>query len=204
MGGGAARPARCAPPPGGRHGAGGQGRAGRAGVRGRGDARPCSLTYRFPGGEGGRQRLSVRHGAPTAVIHLLVTNDFPPKVGGIQSYLWELWRRLPPERVRVLTTPQEGASAFDAAQPFAVERTVAPVLLPGDPTIGRAVRRHDPDLVVIDPALPLGLCGRWLHRPYALVLHGAEVTVPGRIPGTSQLLAGVLRRACHLVAAGGY
>ncbi|MDQ1381391.1 MAG: hypothetical protein QOJ71_2110, partial [Actinomycetota bacterium] len=25
---------------------------------------------------------------------LLVTNDFPPKLGGIQSYLYELWRRL--------------------------------------------------------------------------------------------------------------
>ena len=34
------------------------------------------------------------------VKHLLVTNDFPPKVGGIQSYLWELWRRLPPDDVR--------------------------------------------------------------------------------------------------------
>ena len=31
------------------------------------------------------------------VASLLVTNDFPPKVGGIQSYLHELWRRLPPE-----------------------------------------------------------------------------------------------------------
>ena len=27
------------------------------------------------------------------MTHLLVTNDFPPKVGGIQAYLWELWRR---------------------------------------------------------------------------------------------------------------
>ena len=33
---------------------------------------------------------------------LLVTNDFPPKVGGIQSYLWELWRRLPAADVTVL------------------------------------------------------------------------------------------------------
>ena len=33
--------------------------------------------------------------------HLLVTNDFPPKIGGIQSYLWELWRRLPPDDVTV-------------------------------------------------------------------------------------------------------
>ena len=47
---------------------------------------------------------------------LLVTNDFPPKVGGIQSYLWELWRRLPPDEATVLTTPHEGATAFDAAR----------------------------------------------------------------------------------------
>ena len=26
---------------------------------------------------------------------LLVTNDFPPKHGGIQSYLYDLWKRLP-------------------------------------------------------------------------------------------------------------
>nr|MBA2751588.1 glycosyltransferase family 1 protein [Actinomycetota bacterium] len=45
--------------------------------------------------------------------HLLVTNDFPPKVGGIQSYLWELWRRLPSDQVTVLTTPYEGSAAFD-------------------------------------------------------------------------------------------
>ena len=49
--------------------------------------------------------------------HLLVTNDFPPKLGGIQSYLWELWRRLPPESCAVLTASHPGAAAFDATQP---------------------------------------------------------------------------------------
>ena len=62
--------------------------------------------------------------------HLLVTNDFPPKVGGIQSYLWELWRRLPPDEVTVLTSPHKGASAFDADQAFRVVRTREPWLLP--------------------------------------------------------------------------
>src|SRR6476646_789864 len=52
------------------------------------------------------------------VRHLLVTNDFPPKVGGIQSYLWELWRRLPPEDVAVLTTPYAGSAEFDADATF--------------------------------------------------------------------------------------
>ena len=141
------------------------------------------------------------------MAHLLVTNDFPPKLGGIQSYLWELWRRLDPGSFTVLTTPHEGAASWDAAQPFRVVRTPERVLLP---TAGLA-RRIDAlaaevgaSLVVLDPALPLGLLGPRLARPYGLVLHGAEVTVPGRLPGTRALLARVLRGASEVVAAGGY
>jgi len=64
------------------------------------------------------------------VKHLLVTNDFPPKIGGIQSLLWEWWRRLPPDRFAVLTSPYAGAAEFDAEQSFRIERTPEPVLLP--------------------------------------------------------------------------
>ena len=42
------------------------------------------------------------------------------------------------------------------------------------------------------------------RRPYAVVLHGAEITFPGRTPGTKQLLARVLRGASAVIAAGGY
>lgn len=139
--------------------------------------------------------------------HLLVTNDFPPKVGGIQSYLWELWRRLPPERVTVLTTPHPDAAAFDAAQAFRIERVRQPVLVP-TPALVRRVRdlagSVGAGLVVLDPALPLGLVGPHLGIPYAAVLHGAEVAVPGRFPVTRPALARVLRGAAHLVAGGGY
>ena len=62
--------------------------------------------------------------------HLLVTNDFPPKVGGIQSYLWELWRRLPPDSFAVLTSPHGDADEWDRRQPFLVRRVREPVLLP--------------------------------------------------------------------------
>ena len=141
------------------------------------------------------------------MTHLLVTNDFPPKVGGIQSYLWELWRRLPPERVVVLTTAHPDGAAFDAAQAFRVERVRQPVLLP-TPAVARRTDALAADagasVVVVDPALPLGLVGPRLARPYAVVLHGAEVTVPGRLPGTRQALARVLRSAAHVIAAGGY
>ncbi|MBI4882673.1 MAG: glycosyltransferase family 4 protein [Actinobacteria bacterium] len=139
--------------------------------------------------------------------HLLVTNDFPPKIGGIQSLLWEWWRRLPPDSFAVLTSPYEGAAAFDAAQPFHIERTREPVLLP-HPWMSRRINAMaaavGADLVVLDPALPLGLVGPSLELPYDVVLHGAEVTVPGRLPISKQALAHVLRRARHIVAAGGY
>ena len=69
---------------------------------------------------------------------LLVTNDFPPKHGGIQSYLYELWRRLPPDETTVLTTPFAGAAEWDAAAGFRVERTRQRVLLPT-----RALARGD-------------------------------------------------------------
>ncbi len=139
--------------------------------------------------------------------HLLVTNDFPPKLGGIQSYLWELWRRLPEADVTVLTSPYQGAEAWDAEQPWPVIRTSQKVLLPTPglrAQIDRVARDVGADLVLLDPVLPLGLLGPRLERPYGLVLHGAEVTVPGRTTGLRSVLGSVLRGAAVVVAAGGY
>jgi phosphatidylinositol alpha-1,6-mannosyltransferase len=139
--------------------------------------------------------------------HLLVTNDFPPKIGGIQSLLWEWWRRLPPDRFAVLTSPYAGAAEFDAAQAFRVERVPEPVLLPHPLMVRRVndfARRFGAELIVLDPAVPLGLIGPSLDLPYDVVLHGAEVTVPGRLPGSKQALGHVLRNARHVIAAGSY
>jgi phosphatidyl-myo-inositol dimannoside synthase len=141
------------------------------------------------------------------VRHLLVTNDFPPKHGGIQAYLWELWRRLPPDEVTVLTTPHRDAASWDAGQPFRVVRVRDRVLLP-TPALARRIEHLAADvsaeLVVLDPALPVGLLGPRLGLPYGLVLHGAEVTVPGRLPLTRNALRSVLQGADVIVAAGGY
>ncbi len=141
------------------------------------------------------------------MIHLFVTNDFPPKVGGIQTMLWELWRRLDPGSFAVLTTPHPDGYAWDAEQAFRIERTHEKVLLP-TPSLARRIDaladEIGADLVMLDPALPVGLLGPHLSHPYAVVLHGAEVTVPGRLPGLNLLLRRVLRRASLVLASGGY
>ena len=139
--------------------------------------------------------------------HLLVSNDFPPKLGGIQSYLWELWRRLDPDSFTVLTTPHDVAAAWDATQAFRVVRVHQRLLMPTRAMarrVGSLATETGAGLVVLDPALPVGLVGPRLRRPYGVVLHGAEVTVPGRLPVTRQLLARVLRGAAEVIAAGGY
>ena len=145
------------------------------------------------------------------MTHLLVTNDFPPKVGGIQAYLWELWRRLDPDSFVVLTASSDPrAAAFDAEQRergIRIERVRSKVLVP-TPGLVRRIRetanRVGAGLVVLDPAFPLGVVGPRLGLPYAVLLHGAEVAVPGRLPGSREVLAHVLRRSALAVSAGGY
>ena len=145
------------------------------------------------------------------MTHLLVTNDFPPKVGGIQAYLWELWRRLDPSSFAVLTASSDpGAAAFDAEQAsrgIRIERVPSGVLLPTPALIRRiraAADRVEADLIVLDPAFPLGVIGPHLGRPYAVILHGAEVAIPGRLPVSRSLLAHAVRGSSLVISAGGY
>ena len=141
--------------------------------------------------------------------HLLVTNDYPPKTGGIQVYLHELWRRLESGRAVVLTAASHpDATTFDATSDVVIERVSTKTLfLPtfrARRAIEDAIKRHEPDFVLLDPAWPLGLLGPTLSVPFGVVVHGSEVTVPARIPVVASSLRFVLRRASVIVCAGTY
>ena len=141
------------------------------------------------------------------MAHLLVTNDFPPKIGGIQSYLWELWRRFPTGSAEVLTTPYAGTAAFDAAAPLPITRTkqkwMAPTRGLREQIVAHA-KQMGTDFVLLDPALPMGWLGPQLRSEgvrYGVILHGAEVTVPGRLTLLRTALAKVLADAELVVVA---
>lgn len=139
---------------------------------------------------------------------LLATNDFPPKVGGIQSYLYELWSRLPGSETVVFTTRHRDAATWDAQQAFRIVRADAGFLLP-TPAIRRRVdaiaREIGAEVVFVDPMVPLGAIGpRLTAAPYVVVAHGAEVTVYGRLPGTGTVGGRVLRGAAGVIVAGAY
>jgi phosphatidylinositol alpha-1,6-mannosyltransferase len=139
---------------------------------------------------------------------LLVTNDFPPKHGGIQSYLHELWRRLPAVETTVLTTAFPDATTWDARQPFRIERVDGKVLWPTRDLrdrIDALAREVGAQVVFLDPMLPLAALGSRLRAaPYVVVAHGAEITGYGRVPVSRPLARRILRGAAGIVAAGSY
>jgi phosphatidyl-myo-inositol dimannoside synthase len=98
---------------------------------------------------------------------LVVTNDFPPRPGGIQAFVHNLVLRRPPGSVVVYAPAWEGAAQFDAAQPFPVVRHLTSLMLP-EPTVlrraGRLARSEGCTSVIFGAAAPLGLLAPALRR----------------------------------------
>ncbi|WP_320067128.1 glycosyltransferase family 4 protein [Micromonospora sp. RTGN7] len=114
---------------------------------------------------------------------LLITNDFPPRPGGIQSFVHNLAVRQPAGSVVVYASSWRGAEKFDAEQPFEVVRERTRVLLP-TPLIARRAarlaRERGCDTVWFGAAAPLGLLAAGLRRRAGVrrvvaLTHGHEV-----------------------------
>jgi len=125
---------------------------------------------------------------------LLVTNDFPPRQGGIQSFLWEIVRRLPADQIAVYASTYPGADAFDADLSFPVRRHPTGLLVPTPAAARRVLRtRHEfgATSVWFGAAAPLGLLGHRLRQAGAQRLvattHGHEVGW-AMLPAARQLL----------------
>ncbi|MFD0142333.1 MULTISPECIES: glycosyltransferase family 4 protein [unclassified Streptomyces] len=132
---------------------------------------------------------------------LIVTNDFPPRPGGIQAFLHNMALRLDPEKIVVYASTWkrsregiEATAAFDAEQPFTVVRDSTTMLLPTPRVTARAtslLREHGCASVWFGAAAPLGLMAPALRRAGARRLvattHGHEAGW-AQLPGSRQLL----------------
>ena len=134
---------------------------------------------------------------------LVITNDLPPRVGGIQYYVDQLCRGLAStgDEVTVLGSTFDGAADWDATAPYRVVRSRARTLLPTPALLRRAlgmIEGGGVDVVIFGAAFPLGLLGPRLRRrtgvPYVAFTHGLEVTA-ARAPGGSWPLRRIGRRA---------
>ncbi|MEV6627746.1 glycosyltransferase family 4 protein [Amycolatopsis sp. NPDC051106] len=129
---------------------------------------------------------------------LLVTNDFPPRPGGIQNYLNSLATRLPADDLVVYAPSWESHTGsheeFDAEAPFEVVRHPTSLMLPTPDVLRRAkqiMRARDCEAVWFGAAAPLALLGHSLRqagaRRVVASTHGHEVGW-SMLPGSRQAL----------------
>jgi phosphatidyl-myo-inositol dimannoside synthase len=142
---------------------------------------------------------------------LLVTNDFPPRAGGIQNYLQALVDRLPAGEVAVYAPAWPGAAAFDADLPYPVHRHPTSLMLPLPDVARRAAalaRAHRATTVWFGAAAPLALLGPGLRRSAGIrrvvaSTHGHEVGW-SMLPAARQVLRRIGRDADALTVVSRY
>ncbi|MBB3082143.1 glycosyltransferase family 4 protein [Geodermatophilus sabuli] len=125
---------------------------------------------------------------------LVVTNDFPPRQGGIQTFVAALLARRPPDSLVVLASRSPGWEEYDAALPYPVVRRPTGMLLPTPATARAATdlaRRHGCDTAFFGAAAPLGLLAPALRAAGVGHLVGAthgHETGWVALPGARQLM----------------
>jgi phosphatidylinositol alpha-1,6-mannosyltransferase len=137
---------------------------------------------------------------------LVITNDLPPNVGGIEYYVDQLARGLVDagDQVTLYGSMSQGWEDFDRSAPYTVIRESTSTLLPTPRVLRHAlaiIERRRPDVVVFGAAFPLGLMGPRIRRhtglPYVGWTHGLEVSSV-RAPGGSRLLRMIGRDAAAI------
>lgn len=125
---------------------------------------------------------------------LIITNDFPPRQGGIETFVHAMAIRVPDNDVVVYTSSEPGAAEFDATLPFPVIRDPGRTLLPTRRATARALdiaRRHGCDRVWFGAAAPLAAMAPALRRAgirrIVATTHGHEIWW-ARVPGARRLL----------------
>ena len=113
---------------------------------------------------------------------LFITNDFPPRPGGIQTFVYEIVARFNPESVVVLASDWANSNEFDTGLDYKVVRAKSKVLLPTKKTLSLAaqlIAEHNIDQVVFGASAPLGLLAKPLRKlgikKIIAFTHGHEV-----------------------------
>src|SRR4051794_20339452 len=107
-------------------------------------------------------RATTANATPSAHGRVLVvTGHFPPAPGGVQTFTWEMLRRMPADRLVVVAPAHPEAAAFDAELDFPVLRRRADFLIRD---LRRIVADYDITSCWIPAVAPIGLAAPFVRR----------------------------------------
>ena len=148
---------------------------------------------------------------------LLLTEVFPPRVGGSGRWLWEIYRRLPREGFLSAVGEYPGHAEFDVTHNLRLLRLPLTLRCWGIlgwskfleywrpvRTLTRLVKTEQIGMVHCGRCLPEGLMAlalKWRTGvPYACYVHGEEMTLATTSRESTWLTRRVVRRAEFLIA----
>lgn len=136
---------------------------------------------------------------------LIVTLEFPPQIGGIATYVHEMAKALPPERVVVLAPETTGSAEWDARQPYKIIRKKLlsdffwPRWLKLCFLLEKISMENDAGIVFVHHALPIGYAAWWLKFrkkiPFTLFSHGTDLLFATRSKRKKKLFSRVAQAA---------
>lgn len=130
----------------------------------------------------------------------VITNDFPPKPGGIQQYLGNLVDAYPGEVI--VLAPGDGPAEATSKGESVVRRSVKRFMWPTPSTsrwVDRELLGFEPEAILFGAPHPLPAMTSRLRRtfdiPIGVLCHGAEITIPAAVPGVRAVFSKMLAAA---------
>ncbi|MFA6271525.1 MAG: glycosyltransferase family 4 protein [Patescibacteria group bacterium] len=147
---------------------------------------------------------------------LLITTDFPPKIGGVSEYLSQICSRLPRENITVLTTAEDNSDIFDAKQNYRIIRKklfstsyfVWPKWILLLRNACRLVKSNNFRQILVGQILPVGtvaLIINYLFKiPYIVSTHAMDITILESSPRKTWLAKKILNRSTQIITVSHY
>jgi len=113
---------------------------------------------------------------------LLITYFFPPRIGGIENYLYNLCSHLDPKEIVVLTRIYYQSEKFDSQQKYKIIRTdffpgkFSPRWRPLKKTIQEIIINEGIEEIIFGHFHPWCLLGNELKIPYFIFVQGSDIT----------------------------
>lgn len=136
---------------------------------------------------------------------LLLTLDFPPRRGGVATYLRELMRRLDPKQLIVLAQREKNAFVFDREEPYTIYRANLlshyfwPRWFSAYRTAKDIIQSEGIQRIIISHVLPMGYVCLLLKIPFIVILHGYDVQLAKSTPWRRYWLKKILEKAERIV-----
>jgi len=148
---------------------------------------------------------------------LLITMEFPPQMGGVATYYYNICKNLPTDKIIVLAPEYPDSQNFDKKQNFTIIRSHIINRLINSKKIFAKINQlkllklitnltksHDIEMLQVGNILPLGTLA-WLNKkitktPYLTYTHGLDILLPQKIARKTILLKKIIKESAHLIA----